>query len=204
MKVRIVGDEYVLSVARTDDLKAHLVRVFRDSDTALQNWGASTRSSPVFSLNQSKFPDLRGIDCIFCFMGPLHPARVPEGLAAFLTFGVYNILLVAVTPADWQVLHDFLSAVGDEFPWEGWQIKNGQITRVEYGFGKRPQSTPVDAGPIRGLPSELDSVAYEYRTLVAATRAKGRNCLNGVDEEVGIFDAGFRQSGLSEFLCSRR
>ncbi|SFQ70778.1 hypothetical protein SAMN05216567_12846 [Variovorax sp. OK605] len=194
MKVAIVGEDYVLSVARTDDLSGHTVKLFKSVDAALQNWGASTRSSPIFALNKSKFPDLRNLNCSFCFIGPLYPGRLPPGLPAFLTFGIYNLLLLATNHEEEVRLNTFLVSLDKTVGWEGWKVSNGSIMLVVPGPRQDTNDGPLDSGPILGLPEGLESVAQEYRTLVAATRAKGQASLAGVDEEIATFDFGFRKT----------
>jgi hypothetical protein len=202
MKVRIVGEEFVLAVSRTEDLNDCAVKVYKSADAALQQWSASTRSSPVLALNGSKFCDLNTTGSAFCFIGPIFPAKIPEGIPAFLTLGLFNILLVATSEDEKRRLNLFLEGIGHEIPWEGWHVSKGVITKVTYGLKRQADIGPVDAGPISGLPAELESVTHEYRMLVAATRAKGRATLPNIDQEFATFDIGFRQTLQSSKLSA--
>jgi hypothetical protein len=70
MKAQIEGKEYVLLVTLNSDLSKHTVRICQSMDEALKNWAASSRSSPLFALNGSSFPDLsRRAVTEFCFFG---------------------------------------------------------------------------------------------------------------------------------------
>jgi hypothetical protein len=119
---------------------------------------------------------------------------VPYDIPAFLTLGLHNILLVASTAKEKNALKKFLNNLENVTPWEQWSIAKNVIQplSVKYSPVSHQNSDECyDNGAIN-LPQGLTSMAEEYRTLVAATRAKGKKYLPRVSEEIAIFDKNFR------------
>lgn len=195
MKARLEGAEVVLVVSHSSPIAAPTVQVCASVDVALKSWTASTRCSPLYSLNGSVWPSLTGRNKVeICFLGPIYPALIPQGVQAFLSLGLYNVILVAATALEKKLLKTYLEKQVGTIPWEKWTLSKGVVNpNVEYSpFVLKKLISTEEAGPIKTLPPELGSVADEYRTLIAATKAKGGRYLPQVATEIAVFDSGFR------------
>ena len=162
-------------------------------DEALQHWNVSSRCSPVFPLNRSEWPK-KGMPFSAWFVGPMYPGRLPQGISAFLSLGLYNLVLIAMSDEEAARVRAFLAA-NPTVAWESWEVgQDGSIGIVGYAESLK-QSTKVftDLGGVK-LHEGLHSMTDEYRTLVAATVNKAHAYIPEVAAETIRFDAGFRKS----------
>lgn len=195
-----VKGEFVLALERTNLQPEYSVRIVPDFDSILSMWGAGVRTSPIFPLGDYEVPDLsRRSESLLCFLGPIYPADVPVGIPSFLTFGLFNILLVAQDPRTRKSLLQFLRKQS-EIPWEVWKVASGKIKEMTYSpYVDAPNTN--DNGAI-SVDSVLRSATDEYRALVATTISKGALRLPSVVDEIRSLDDGLRhQISMSPHHC---
>lgn len=191
--MKLTGCDFVLALQRTPCLTKHTVKIYSSLDDALKNWDAGTRSSPIFSLNNSKAPDLASKPkTVLCFIGPLHPSEIPPSIAAYLTLGLYNILLVAENALARRRLTRFLEQHAD-VPWETWHITSGVICETQYSPCLTRELAPISELGAITIDAELKPTTAEYRALVATTLSKGNRYLPSITKELLLLDQGLRQ-----------
>lgn len=161
-------------------------------DEALEHWGASSRCSPIFPLNRSEWPK-KGEPYSAWFVGPMYPGRLPQGISAFLSLGLYNLVLISKSREEADRVTALLAA-NPSVAWESWEVgEDGYIGSVGYSDSlKQNFKVFTDLGGVK-LHEGLHSMTDEYRTLVAATANKAHTYIPEVAAETRRFDAGFRK-----------
>lgn len=185
-----VGSEYVLVVSRSSVAAHFSVSIVPDVRSAIRGWGPASRSSPIFALNGATPPSLSGrSEALLCFIGPMKPEDVPEGLVTFLTFGLYNVVLYARTVAERTQLRKFLDGKGNK-PWELWTLKGSIVTQMEVSPHLQHTFKPVSVKPVN-LPARLRSATDEYQTLMAVTKARTVDYMPELISELTNFEEEF-------------
>lgn len=199
MTVQLAGSQLILILSRQHPSASFQVAARASMDDALADWGSSSRCSPIFPINRSEWPKL-GLRYRIWLAGPIFPGMVPTGVTAFLSLGIYNLVLLATTDEDTEKISAFLSK-HSKTPWESWEVDgDGLIGRIEYSPTLEfSDNTKHDAGDFKFHPG-LKSMTEEYRTLVAATVAKAKSYSPQIAQETLEFDRGFRSSIYSSTL----
>jgi hypothetical protein len=131
MPVRLDGQELILAVTHSRPGGETFLKVHTSVDAALRDWGSSTRCSPIYGLNQSSWPAPEQPFHIW-FVGPVFPGDVPSGFGAFLSLGIFNLLLLACTAEEKRRVQTFISKLND-VPWESWGVSaTGVVTSTDY------------------------------------------------------------------------
>lgn len=192
MVVHLGGPATILTLSRISPGSAVRLDVYASMDEALQHWGASSRCSPVFPLNRSEWPK-KGTSFCAWFVGPLYPGCLPQGISAFLSLGLYNLVLIARSDEEAANVKAFL-AENPTVAWESWTVaEDGSIGVIGYAERlKEVTKVFTDLGGVK-LHGGLHSMTDEYRTLVAATVNKAQTYTPEVAAETRRFDAGFRE-----------
>lgn len=191
-ETQLSGNPLFLVLRRSQNLKFHDVFTFPKINDVLKLWDSTTRVSPLFPLNNSEFPDSSTeSDWYLFFVGPIDLGSVDlNGLQAFLSYGIYNLVIVA-TVSDKSRVEQLLTDI-DDTTWEAWQIKGTRIQAVEYSPSLM---SPIDSEYTQkkspDLAPELRSAFDEYRTLIAVTRSKCKRYLPDVVSELEEFDSIF-------------
>jgi hypothetical protein len=187
-----IGSEYILVVSR-ETVKANFtVSVEADVRAALKNWGAATRSSPIFALDSAVPPSLTGRrETQLCFLGPMRPEELPPGVRAFLSFGIYNVVLFASTADEKQALKR-LFAHRTHAPWELWTLAGNTLISVDVSPQLQKRFPAVKVRQL-SLPVRLRSATDEYQTLIAVAKARTHAYLPEVADELAAFEDVFEK-----------
>lgn len=191
----LTGEEYVVLLSRTADLKGHRVTFCKSTEEAIQTWDWTARSSRIFALDGASPPDFSiTADAQMYFVGPIDPSMVSVACPAFLCLGAYNLILVAATADQKSAVSEFFASHG-QLRWEKWQLAGSIIHDSDITYHLPP---PTQGGQIKvakglaGLPSSLAAADEENRTLLAATIAKAGVYMEDVAEELQTFADNFR------------
>ncbi len=193
MSVRLEGKELALTATHTHPGGGFVLKVYDSVDTALKNWGASTRCSPIYPFNHAVWPT-NAREVTVWFLGPHFPGSLPDGVPAYLSLGMYNVLLVASKKAEREKAQEYVDSL-KQTPWERWTMgSKGLVTDISYApIIRRSACASQDGGQIK-LPQGLRSAAEEYRTLIAATIAKANAYRSDVSQDLRNFDEIFRKN----------
>lgn len=171
---KIAGEQVFLLLNRSSDLRGHEIRVVSSVDSALQAWNSTTRISPIFPIDNATFPSTEdGSQWYVFFIGPVDIGTLDlEGIRAFASYGVHNLVVVTDVKED-QVVLELLYKVR-ETPWEAWTVCGTRIEDVAFSPLLTSPKTSENLGVVAklSLPPQLKSASEEYRTLNAVTRAK--------------------------------
>src|ERR1051325_7459457 len=116
--LRLKGGTHYLVLKRTGPCSGHVVSFHSRFEEALAGWSAGARVSPVFATDRGRAPQLTGRRRSWLlFLGPVDPGRVQlSGPSVFLTFGLYNILMVSRSEGDRR--RALSHVAGLSVPWE--------------------------------------------------------------------------------------
>lgn len=190
---QLSGDQLFLILNRTTDFKRHEVFLSSSMESALKDWTATTRISPIFPFDNAKFPSLAEKEkCSVFFFGPVDPSSLDlSGLNAFSTYGIYNLIITASTPEDKVRICTLLETLKTK-PWEAWELSGNTIVDIAYSpaLCEKNEPTPYILKKFEVAP-ELKSAVDEYRTLIAVIRAKCFKYLPNLVPDFDSFDASF-------------
>lgn len=196
MLAKLAGEQIFLLLNRSSDLRDHEIQVVPSVDSALQAWNSTTRISPIFPIDNATFPSTEhGARWYLFFIGPVDIGTVDlEGVLAFASYGVHNLVIVTDVnedPAVDALLHKFR-----EVPWEAWSVCGTRIVDVAFSPLLTRPKTPKNLGVAAkmSLPPQLKSASEEYRTLNAVTRAKCEKYLPQFVQDIDDFDDVFQRA----------
>ena len=165
-------------------------------DSALQAWNSTTRISPIFPIDNATVPSTEdGSHWYVFFIGPVDIGTLDlEGIRAFASYGVHNLVVVTDVKED-QAVSELLYKVR-ETPWEAWTVCGTRIEDVAFSPLVTSQQTSENLGVIAklSLPPQLKSASEEYRTLNAVTRAKCERYLPEFVPDIDDFDDTFQRT----------
>lgn len=184
--------EFVLALSREGLRGPRKIAIHKGFKSALADWDSSTRSSPIFSLGADGVPDLgKQTPTHLAFIGPIHPSRLPRSVPAYLTLGLYNVILVAASKVQQAALSRFLAAHGGT-SWEKWIVRGGKIQGLPlFSAATEPNKKKgVRYSKVARLkvPARIQSTADEYRALVATTASKAREHAPALAEDAVQLD----------------
>ncbi|MFF7058089.1 hypothetical protein ACFY89_15545 [Achromobacter spanius] len=197
---KLAGEQVFLLLTRTQDLRGHEVRVVSNFSDALQSWDATTRSSPIFPLDNATFPRQEpGSSWYLFFIGPVDIGTLDlDGTRSFATYGIHNLLITTSVEHDPAVLK-VLTQVPNS-PWEAWTVCGTRVIDVAYSPNlindHPPPGLHSSATTVPTLPAQLKSASEEYRTLIAVTRAKCERYLPTFVGDIEQFDRSFKRALL--------
>ncbi|HKR40219.1 MAG TPA: hypothetical protein VJU59_11165 [Paraburkholderia sp.] len=191
---KIAGEQVFLLLKRSADLRGHEVKIVPTFEKALAEWDSTTRSSPIFPLENAKLPPVHdGRPWFLAFVGPIDPGTLDlDGTNCFVSYGIHNLIAVTDIPGDEAFSRILLAANNANVPWEGWRIEGTTITHVEYSLAhveEPPVGVAVDKPSVA---AQLKSASEEYRTLIAVTRAKCARYLPAMAPDIEAFDEAFQ------------
>lgn len=191
----LTGEEYILLLSRTSDLKGHRVTFCGSTEEAIGTWDWTARSSRIFAVDGAVAPDLKAkSDAHMFFVGPVDPASLSVLCPTFLCLGAYNLIFLARTEAEKAAVAEFVAS-REELRWEKWALDGDVIreTAITYHLPAPNRGGQVKvAPPIPGLPASLAAADEENRTLLAATVAKAAVYMEDVAHELQTFADNFR------------
>lgn len=191
---KLAGEQVFLLLKRSADLRGHEVKAVPTFEQALAEWDSTTRSSPIFPLDNAKFPaPADGQAWFVAFIGPIDLGTIDlQGANCFVSYGIHNLVVVTADPSDTAVYRILEDAKKAKVPWEGWSVEGTKVKHVEYSLEYAPE-TPVGIATAKpALPGQLKSASEEYRTLVAVTRAKCARYLPAMAADISAFDEAFQ------------
>lgn len=191
MKTLTGTSAYVL-LRRGADLATLTVELVDSTDSAIEKWDWTTRSSPIFPFEGFSYPDWTVADHLFLFfIGPLDPAVWTIEVPVYATLGTYNLLAVC-DPAKNELydIRDLLEANSD-VNWEAWELCKGVIVQQGYGGPSQIPSSPPLARRIK-VSHGLVSAAEENSTLFAASIAKAQRYMPEVASDLQLFASAFQ------------
>lgn len=190
------GAQIFLTLRREANLRGYEVSVHKRLDSALANWSSTTRISPLFPYSDAEFPDTGAPQTWHLFfIGPVDPGTINlDGLAAFASVGLYNVVVVA-TESNRSLLQQLLVELdARQLPWEGWELSGPRVVDVAYSASL---VAPIAEDHLRvrslDVASDLSGAADEYATLLAATAAKCGKYAPQLVRELHEFDAELRK-----------
>jgi hypothetical protein len=188
---KLSGACYHLLLSRSNDLNTLKVTGVASTQEAIDKWDWTTRSSPIFSFEDTELPDFQNGEPLFLFfVGPIDPGFLDIDVPAFATLGTYNLLLVAKEAAG-HLYHvrDFLK-LHSEVRWECWEVSASLVTRIGYGGG--PLTPSPQIRPRRAkVSSGLASAEEENCTLLAAATSKAHQYFPKIAEDLETFASAF-------------
>ena len=174
------------------DTNRRTVYCYRRFDDAIAHVDAYTRLSPIFSLNGADHPTFGGDSTSYLFfLGPIYPGSVPLSSfrSAFLTLGLYNILLVCRDELERQAVRTLLPTLS--VSWEEWQVRGHELLEYDCGYprGVAPRSS---SDPLGGIPPQMLPTAREC--LGQLRSATSRAALHGAPttDVLQRFEVGLR------------
>jgi hypothetical protein len=195
---RQITSELFIHLRRENLDSHHELHFLAQSRDALEAWTCHSRVSPVFALDSAFPPDLSGKKRnTVCFLGPVYPAQIPISLRAFLTLGLYNILIVASGKAELEQLEELLHRLAGKYAWERWDLQGNTVREISFGQKKSAASSGSNAWA-KPVAHQLQSSIDEYQTLFATTVTRGGNYLDDFGADFTTFDAAFRATLNSE------
>lgn len=166
------------------------VEVVDDIRAALKNWGAATRSSPIFAVDESAVPPLEGKrETHLCFLGPIRPEELPDEVQRFLSFGLYNAVLFAQSSKERDALAKFIASKA-RLPWELWTLRGAKVIGIKCSPAFNADAPRVNVKALN-LPGKLRSATDEYQTLVAVTKSRSQFYIPEVAKELTVFEEDF-------------
>lgn len=182
-----LGKDFVLVLKRTPDLTRHLVAIVDSVEDAISTWDWSTRISPIYLLGDSQPPDINSSSSLqLHFVGPIAPALLPAEITTFLTFGIYNALLVAENDKQREIVSNFLSSK-PSLKWETWQVQNGRVESWTCSDGLREGAARTPVKSYKLTSAGLRSAHEENSALLAASIAKARRYFPELADEFETF-----------------
>ncbi|WP_227243098.1 hypothetical protein [Paraburkholderia caribensis] len=193
---KLAGEQIYLLLNRSTDLRGHEIRAVSSVDAALQVWDSTTRMSPLFPIDDAAFPSTEGDSRWFIFfIGPVDIGTLDlEGIRAFASYGMHNLVVVSTVDKDPSV-EQLLTSLPNT-PWEAWEVVGTEVKDVAFStvvMGTRAaERVGVAAKP--AVPPQLKSASEEYRTLNAVTRAKCERYLPQFVADIDAFDEAFQKA----------
>jgi hypothetical protein len=189
---REITSELILHLRKNEIDSPYELHFLTRIDEALDAWTSRSRVSPIFPLNSATPPDLAGLNkSTICFIGPIYPGLIPSNLRAFLTLGLYNIVLVATTPTETKSLQQLLQRNKGQFAWEQWSLSGNTVVDVSYQ--RKESSSHAPRKKWRGtIEHQLLPAIDEYQALFATTMKRGSEYIDSFGADLLKFDLGFR------------
>ena len=189
------GGTHFLVLSKSTDHSTSIVRAYDRFDDAHSRWIAGDRISPIFAIGGANPPPLSNdtVSWLF-FLGPKYPGDVDfsKFSRAYLSLGLYNIVLHCTTDAERSAARDTL---GDSGCWEEWEIRSNTINNISFGPGcHNLASSPTELRPKLNVRSDESTPAErEYRTLISQAVSVAMTFCPPIADQLLTFDKGFRK-----------
>ena len=196
--LRLAGGTHFLVLRRAADFSSHSIQIRRRFDEAVANWQLGDRVSPIYPIDNAPIPALLADTTTWAiFMGPCDPGRTGPASPAFLTHGLFNLLVFAASPAE----RDSTVALAEaqRLRWEEWTLAGNGITDIRSG----PAATSLEAPraateKVTGQPPALDPALREYRALMGTAMIRALVAAPEIAAELASFNSVFRASVADE------
>ena len=199
---RLLGGTHYLVLRTSPQLDSHTLDAYPAHEPSLATRGARDRSSPIFSLDGApppSFADDAGEQWLL-FCGPAYPGHfsIPEGVCAYLTYGLYNVLFVTATEDHRKLARGI--AEERSLCWEEWSISGKTLSDVVVGGHPDPIPTPgaKHKTPIQGTQKHLLAANSHYRHEVSHALARAHRHHRGMANDLERFDEALRAEALGE------
>jgi len=191
--MKLSGSWHPLLFSRRDDLKTVEVEIVDTTENAIDKWGWTTRSSPIFPFEGTDVPDLKGrANHLVFFVGPLDPGLVELDVPSFATLGTYNLIFIVrqSNARMTRAVQELLNA-HPQTRWECWLVSKGLVVDVVFGGQKAGVERHVPPRRAKVAPG-LTFAAEENSTLFAAAITKSNKYFPTVADELEHFSEAFR------------
>lgn len=194
--MKLTSGTHFVVLQKIPNHSEHTIHLFKRYDDALANWEAGNRISPIFPINFAELPNLSdGKDRFIHLIGPIYPGNVICSGNLFLSFGIFNILVISEEEQDYNSVVSFLKTQNTN--WEEWNLVGNKIRQIEYHSLNPDYKTnipPHVLSPIKidTAHIELRGPIFEYRAQIASSITKSALCGLPSTQYLLSFDIIFR------------